>query len=494
MSDLLNNSPEKRPFGLWNLFGFLTSPFRFLGRGIARQWRLMWVAIHKRVIPDAIPFQVGIDTIIAENPSFLMMSVFYLLGIGFVTLVVIASIVEIEMIVTCTGRLTTETPPLQLQPMDRAIIRELKVKAGDVVSKGQILATFDATFAHADLASLLAQQKAILVQIRRLEHEYNHTPFDVGHTSNLDERLQATLLEQRKAQYKSRLLMFDEEIQRLKANIRSTEDERNSLATLLEISKDVEGMRKTLKKAGTGSQLQYQDSQVVRIRTEQSHQEAGNRLIELRHNLEAKKAERQTFVDEWSRQVLDNLIALRTEATKINELVVKAQRMSDMEIMTSPVDGVVLDVAKRATGSVLNPAELLITLVPSNVELIAEVTLNSMDVGYLQPDDKVVIKVGAFPYQKHGMLEGRMMYISQESFQMNSAGGKEPTAEARSVDGAFHVGKIKLTKTELAHMSENARLIRGMTITANIKVGKRTVMSYFLYAFTSILDESLRER
>ncbi|MBF0271295.1 MAG: HlyD family type I secretion periplasmic adaptor subunit [Magnetococcales bacterium] len=456
-----------------------------------RIWTRVWTRRSERVVPDAIPFQVGIDVIIAENPTFLLMSVFYLVIGMLVSALVISSLVEVEMIVVANGRLTTDTPPLQLQPMERAIIRELKVKAGDMVTKGQILATFDATFAHADLSSLLAQQQALQVQIRRLEHEINNTPFEIGASPNQDERLQSALLTKRQAQYQSRLLMFDEEIQRLQANIRSTEDERVSLATLLKISKDVEGMRDTLQKSGTGSQLQYQDSKVNRVRTEQAHQEAGNRLVEMRHNLAAKKAERQTFVDEWTRQLLDRLIEARTESAKLNELVIKARRMSDMEVMTSPVDGVVLDVAKRATGSVLNPAELLITIVPADAVLIAEIMLDSIDVGYVGNGDKVVIKVSAFPYQRHGVLEGRLQFVSQESFQGVNDGRE---SAARNAGGAFHVGRVKLTKTDLEHLPEGARLIRGMTLTADIKVGSRLLITYFLYTLTSIMDESLKER
>ncbi|MBF0261036.1 MAG: HlyD family type I secretion periplasmic adaptor subunit [Magnetococcales bacterium] len=445
-----------------------------------------------RVVPDAIPFQVGIDVIIAENPSFLLMSVFYLM-IGMMSLgLLIASLVEVDMLVMATGRLTTDAPPLQLQPMDRAVIRELKVKAGDQVTKGQILATFDGTFAHADLSSLLAQQQATQVRIRRLEHEINNTPFELGSSPNVDERLEYALLGQRQAEHRSRLSMYDEEIERIQTAIQSTDDERGYLTTLLKIYKEVEGMRDTLQKSGTGSQLQYQDSKVARVRTEQSHQDAANRLIQLRHNLASKKAERQTFVEEWTRQLLDHLITARSDISKLNEQVIKARHMSDMEVMTSPVDGVVLDVAKRATGSVLNPAELLITIVPADAVFIAEIMLDSIDVGYVRTDDRVVLKVHAFPYQRHGVLEGKLQFVSQESFQ-GFAGEGQGNA-ARSAGGAFHVGRVKLTKSDLEHLPEGARLIRGMTLTADIKVGSRRLISYFLYTFTSMMDESLKER
>ncbi|MBF0293677.1 MAG: HlyD family type I secretion periplasmic adaptor subunit [Magnetococcales bacterium] len=464
-------------------------------RGPLAWWRSR-SSSEPRIAKDAIPFQVGIDVIIAEHPSVFLMSTFYLVLLFLGLIVLVASVMKVDMVVMGTGRLTTETPPLQLQPMDRAIVRELKVKAGDHVTRGQILATMDSTFVHADLATLLAQKQAIQAQIRRLESEINNTPFVLGGTPNVDERLQSALMEQRQAQYKSRLQMFGEEIQRIQANMRTTEDDREALGKLLKISREVEGMRQTLKKAGTGSQLQHQDSQVVRIRTEQSHQEASNRLVEMKHNLQAKKAERQTFIDEWSRQLLDQLISSRAELAKLNENVIKASRMSDMEVMTAPVDGTVLDVAKRATGSVLNPAELLITLVPADAVMIADVMIGASDVGYVKNGDKVTMKVNAFPYQKFGVLEGELSFISQESFQSGNELNRDFLSKATASAGgqAFHVGRVKLTKKELKDLPEGAQLIRGMTLTYNIPVGTRRLITYFLYTMTSIFDESFRER
>ncbi|NGZ05431.1 MAG: HlyD family type I secretion periplasmic adaptor subunit [Magnetococcales bacterium] len=459
---------------------------------LQRVWRRMWSRFWEgQVVPDAIPFQVGIDVIIAENPSFWIMSVFYLIIGAIVSVTIVASVVEVDMIVTATGRLTTDSPPMQLQPLDRAIIKELKVKAGDAVTRGQVLATFDSTFATADLTALLAQQRTLDVQLRRLEQELAQKPWEIGPEPDGDERLQWSLMQRRQAEYRSRLQMLDEEIRRIQANLRSTEDDRNSLATLLKIYKEVEGMRDTLQKSGTGSQLHYQDSKANRVRTEQAFQDAVNRLVEQRHELEVKKAQRQTFMDEWSRNLTDQLIAVRSEATRLNEQVIKARRLSEMEVMTSPVDGVVLEVAKRAMGSILNPAELLISIVPADAPFIAEILLNSVDVGYVQAGDRVVIKVNAFPYQRHGILEGQLRFVSQESY---SGGGEGRDQTANPMGGAFHVGRVHLTKSDLEYLPEGARLIRGMTVTANIKVGSRRLIEYFLHTLISIKDESLKER
>ncbi|MBF0401482.1 MAG: HlyD family type I secretion periplasmic adaptor subunit [Magnetococcales bacterium] len=450
----------------------------------------------KKVTADAIPFQAGIGVVTEVEPPAIMMGTYYLILAMFVAMVVIAAVADTDIVVTGSGQLTTDATPIQLQAVDRSIIREMKVKAGDLVQKGQVLATFDPTFARADLAALLVQQQALLAQIRRLESEANDTEFVADAQANADERLQAALLHQRRSQYQSRLRMFDEEIQGFQANIRTTEENRTHLAKLMEINRDVEGKRRDLAKSGTGTNLQYQDSQSSRIRAEQDYRLAVNHLVELQHNLLSKKAERQTFIDDWARQVLDNLVVARTELAKVDESVTKAKRITDFEALTAPVDGVVLSVAKRSAGAVLQGAELLITIVPSDAVFVAEVMIPSRDIGYIKVGDKVVIKIDAFPYQRHGSLEGRLRYVSQESF----GGGESPNSKEEGGGGgkekgvgAVHTGRIELLSTKLYNLPEGIRLIRGMTLNAEIKVGSRSIASYILNPITRSFSESLRE-
>ncbi len=457
--------------------------------------------VQKKVTADAIPFQAGIGIVTEIDPPVIMMGTYYLILAMFVVAIVIASVANTDIVVVGTGQLTTDTPPIQLQPVDRSIIREMKVRAGDVVTKGQVLATFDPTFARADLAALLVQQQSLLAQIHRLESEMNNTEFVADANSNTDERLQATLLHQRRSQYQSRVRMFDEEIQGLQASTRTTEDNRIHQEKLVDILKDVEGKRRNLAQSGTGTNLQYQDSQSSSIRAEQDWQTSVNRLAELQHSLLSKRAERQTFMDDWMRQVLDSLVATRTELAKVNESVTKAKRITDFEVLTAPVNGVVLDVAKRSAGAVLPGAELLITIVPSDAVFIAEIMIPSRDIGYVKVGDKVIIKVDAFPYQRHGSLEGRLRFISQESFGGGgeTANSKEQGSSGSSskdkgaTTGAVHTGRVELLSTKLYNLPEGIRLVRGMTLNAEIKVGSRSIAAYILNPITRSFSESLRE-
>jgi HlyD family secretion protein len=475
------------------------SPIKSLAataRGLTRRadgksW-LDVIAPQSSILPDAIPFQDPIDEITeTDAPQFMLGTHYFVVGM-FLVVLVMAALVKVDIVVAGQGRLTTAAPPIMLQPIDRAIVKELKVKVGDVVTKGQVLATLDPTFAQADLKSLSTQQKSLIAQTRRLDAELNGQPFVADGAVNSEDALQLSLYDQRRAQYDSQIKVYDEEIQRRISNIRTTEDDRTSQSKQLVIAKDVESMRSQMLEKQVGSRLNYLDAQSARMRIEQNLLLSTNKLTELQHDLQSKQAEKQAFIDQWRHQILEELVAKRTEAAKIGEGMAKASLINDLVVLTAPEDGVVLEVARRSPGSILQAAETFITIVPSNAALVAEVMINSSDVGYTKIGDDAIIKIDAFPYQRHGFLHGRLESVSEESIQAGAA-SRENSLIPSERSGAFHRGMVEMTDMKLENLPPGARMFPGMTLTAEVKVGSRSVLSYFLNPITRGFSESIRE-
>ena len=436
---------------------------------------------------DEVP-QPDLADILFEPPPVLLRGSHYLVVALLVLLVVVAASFKVDIIVAAGGRLVPDGPPVLLQPLERAVVRELRVKAGDTVHKGDVLARLDPTFTQADRAALTTQQATLQAQLRRLEAELNETPLTAANDT-FDERLQVTLYQRRLSQYASRLDGFDEEIARDQTVIRATDDSRDMLVRQLALAREIEAMRAQLLQTQTGSKLNYLDAQSARMHAEHDYQEILSKAVELQHTLRAARAARQTFIDEWRREALEDLAKTRAELSKVTEELAKAVRLDDLVVLRAPQDGIVLEVAKRSDGSVLHEGEPLITLIPLDMPLIAEVMIESAEVGYPKPGDPVEVKVDAFPYPRHGMLEGRLRSIGEDSFSSQTS---TPGA-VQSAGGVYHRSQVALTSTHLRDLPEGTHLIPGMTVTAEIKVGSRTVLSYFLYPLRQVLSNSLRE-
>ena len=133
----------------------------------------------------------------------------------------------------------------------------------------------------------------------------------------------------------------------------------------------------------------------------------------------------------------------------------------------------------------MKEAEPLYTLVPIDSPLEAEVLVEGLDVGQVKTAALTRLKLEPWPFQKHGTLTGRLRTLSEDVF--NPDPKKE--GEARP----HYKARIEITSTKLRDVPPNFRLIPGMSVTAEINAGERTILSYFLYPLLRGLDESIRE-
>ncbi|WP_165943654.1 HlyD family type I secretion periplasmic adaptor subunit [Roseicella aquatilis] len=441
---------------------------------------------------EAVPFQDDLEELIATPPPPLLGGVHYLMALLFGLLLMVACLTRVDVVVAGTGRLAADQPPIVLQPLERGVLSELRVRPGDAVIRGQVLALLDQSFTAAERSALLDQRRSLLAQQHRLAAEVAGRDPVPPAWDDPDALRQAMLQAQRRAFRLARVQAFEAEITGAEAAIETIERAGGLLAQQVAIARDVEALRAQLLAGQIGSRLQYLAARTQRLQADQALQQGRDRILELRQVLAAKQAERQAFLGDWQRQLLEEDLRIRGELVRVEEALAKADRRDALTTITAPEDGIVLEVARRSAGSVLREAEPLVTLVPSGVPLIAEVTLRSADIGYAKPGDPVVLKVDAFPYQRHGLLQGTLRAVSRDSF-----GGRGPSAasgEAAAAEaGGVHRAQVVLQDLQLDNLPPGLGVTPGMTVAAEIKVGTRSVMSYFLYPLLRGFRESIRE-
>lgn len=406
----------------------------------------------------------------------------YVLLALFVSLLIWASVSEIDQVVTARGRLVTPLPNIVLQPFETARIMSLPVRMGQIVSKGQTLATLDPTIVTADLAQLKDRLSSMDAQMRRLESERHGTSFQSG--QNDDDILQASLDQERRGHYRARLQSLEETIGRLQAAINTNRKDISSLETWVKSLHEIESMNSELYDRKYQTRQLMLESREKRISVERDLVVARNHEVELRRDLAAAEADKKAFTQEWKQKTLEELVETRRERDSLAEQIHKAELRNRLINLEAPEDGVVLEIAKLSPGSIVREAEAFITLVPLAATLEAEVQIDTADIGRIKVGDPVRVKIDAYPFQKHGILTGQLAKLSQDSFV------KESQDQQAS---AYYLGRVDLGPIVFRNLDKPARLIPGMSMTAEIKIGKRTVMSYFLYPMIKAFDEAGRE-
>lgn len=440
------------------------------------------------VAREAIAFQDDLEALLAEPPPRLLASGHWILALLVLALLLGAGVARIDVVVTGSGRLMPDAPPVVLQPMERAVLREVLVRPGQVVRQGDVLARLDPTFTEADRQALAAQARALRAQLARVEAELGEAPPPAG--TDPDAALQAVLQHSRATLRATRLRGYAEEIRALETGLLAVEAQQASLTEQASLAREVEALRARLLEGQIGSRLNLLAARRDRLEAERQLDQARSRREELGHSLAARRAEQQVFTDDWQRLLLEDSVRLRGELVRVEESLAKAERLAALTTLLAPVDGVVLEVARRSAGSVLREAEPLVTLVPAQAPLIAEITLRSADIGPLRLEEDVVLKVDAFPFQRFGTLAGRLRAVSRDSYSP----GQPPGADAPAPQaGAVHRGQVEIRDTAGLRLPPGVTLIPGMTLLAEIKVGERSVLGYFLNPLLRGLEESLRE-
>ena len=202
---------------------------------------------------------------------------------------------------------------------------------------------------------------------------------------------------------------------------------------------------------------------------------------------------------------MTELVTVREQLAEVEQQLSKAKKSNEFVELVVPEDlpykeFVVLEVAEKSVGSIMQAGDPLFKLIPVGVPMEVEVEIEGKDValvstatpeqisaGDLPRGSDVRIKLSSFPYQKHGTLDGVVRTISEGSYEKPLPGGV-------SSGVTTYKARVKILDPEqLERVPDNFRLMPGMTATAEIKVGHRKVIEYLLNPLFRYLDESIRE-
>jgi HlyD family secretion protein len=375
-----------------------------------------------------------------------------------------------------------------LQALDPSIIKSIGVQEGDRVKGGQLLATLDATLAAADVSALRLQIASLEAQISRCEAELARLPFDAPVTTSQAgtayRALQKSYYSQRQAQFDAQIRANDEQIAQIRATIAKLKNDQARYDDRAKISTEIEAMRASLAASQFGSRLNLLTASDQRLEILRTLEFDRNSLIESEHQLAAAVSSKDAFIQQWFGQVSQELLTARNSLDNAREQLAKAIKHEDLVRLEAPEDAIVLKLAKLSVGSVLKQGDPLINLAPLRSPIEAEVHIAARDVGFVRPGDAAILKLDAFNFVEHGTAEGKVRWISEGAFTIDD--------NNNTVD-PYYKARIALTTVELRGVPESFRLIPGMTLTADIQIGTRSVFMYLVRGLVRGINEAMRE-
>lgn len=424
----------------------------------------------------------------APEPRALRSTLYILTGMV-IAAVLLMSVGELERVVVASGRVVSEAATLVVQPLEVAVVRSIRVKPGQRVKKGDVLATLDPTFSAADLAALQKDEERLRAEIARLEAERDGRTFVPSETTPYFE-LQLAIWQARQAEFQSTMSKSQQMIENAQITIDRATDDVEHFRTRLKLASNVEDMRKELERIKVGSRLNSLIATDGRVAMARNLADAESTIRSAKSDLDVQISERDMFVQKRNGEIIQDLLDRRAEYERVHESLAKAQRRWEMVELKAVEDAVVLDVSNFSVGAVVQPAERLITLVPTRGGMFVEADIDAADQGFITAGQDVRVKFSAYPFIKHGMAYGVLRTISGDSFsrtddQRDIAKGRLPER--------FYRARIDVTELALRSVPSDFQLVPGMPLTVDIVVGEHTILSYLMEGAMRTTAEGLRE-
>jgi len=448
---------------------------------------------------DFQPDAIMLETHAPPVPLHIIWYIIIFLVIGFI---VWACYAHVDKVVVAPGKVVTERPTIVMKPFERATVEKVHVRTGDTVKEGDLLFTFDQTSNKAEVERLSEQLAAFKAHRDRLQAEINgyDKPFPLPDKPNSFEILQHSAFEARKSSYNGRLLSYDA----TQARYQKTLDQLHISMEKFEARKgkldEIEAMMKGFEDTRVVSLRDYLNIQVQVIETAISVDQQKVSIVENEQAIKAVNAERDSFISDWRRQIYEELVDIDRNISSLEQQIVQTTRLVEYTELRSPCDAVVHEIAPFQEGSAVREAESLITLIPLNEKFEVEVHIPAKDISWVRVGQTCRIKFDTYPFQQCGTRDGKISYISEDAFtgqegmmtedsMTGDAGGRL----SKMARGATYLARIELEPGDFRGWAKGARILPGMTVNAEIKVGDRTVINYVINPFVKALDESIRE-
>lgn len=448
-------------------------------------------------LPVILEFQSPSSAILAAPVPRAARSIGWTISSMLAACILVTAFIPVDRVVTMQGKVVSAVPTQVVMPLDIAIVRSIEVQEGDKVKKGQLLAQLDPTLAAADVSALKAQVSTYSAQVARMQAEVNHKPFTYTGIDR-DMALQAAIYAQRRSQYEFTMENYKQQIDGLVALISRSESDAAGYQERLQVAQSVETMRKDLQKLQVGSRLNTLAAQDNRAEMARFLANAEQTTDNAKSNLAAEVATRDAFAHQWDADISQQLSDATGKLSDATESLRKAEVHSKLVELRADANSTVLSVAKVSVGSVMQVGQQFFTLMPDGSPLAVQGIIKGSEGGFVHLGDPVSIKFDTFLYTHYGMAYGTVANISADTFF-----GSDPTAAQASAvplpsgmgagGEAYYVGQVNINRVDLRDVPANFHLTPGLTVTADIKVGRRTVLSYFMSRIIPIATELLRE-
>jgi len=393
---------------------------------------------------------------------------------------------RLDVVSTAIGEVIPSTQIKSVQHLEGGIVREIMVKEGDRVKRGQALLSLEPTASDADVDELNARINALMADVARLQAEATGTQVPTFPRDLIEKQPDLVtetmeLFKTRRQRIGNQLAGQREKISQQQNKITEIQHRIVNSQTTLRLLTEQIGISNALMKDQLTNRMQHLnllkeraslngqigDDQAGIKQAETALKGARNKLEAIRHSFKEK--------------VREELEKKRRSLEEYSSRVRKFEDSLRRTVLRSPVDGVIKSLYVVTIGGVVAPGGTVLDVVPAGDRLIIEAKLPPQEIGYVQSGQKALVALASSDAVRFGQLDGEVVHVSPDTIQTG--------------DGqAFYKVRIATTQDYFEYQTLRYNLVPGVQVMASIRTGQRSVLAYLTDPFINSARAAMRER
>lgn len=392
-----------------------------------------------------------------------------------------------DIVASANGRIVPSGAVQLVQPSEAGVVRSILVHDGDHVAKGQVLVLLDPTQSTAEAAQATKAYEAVAFDVARARavvdaidgKGFHFTPPAGADASTI--ATQEALARAKLADAEAVIAAQAAGGAVATADIGAARAEAAKLRETLPLLDQQLAANEQLLAKGFVSKLKVIDLRRQRIAQARDYDAALQSIRRASAQATGAVTNTAKIRADVRADLLDQLVKSSADLRLRGEELVKTRRRTTLQALRAPVAGTIGQLAVHTEGGVVEAAKPIMTVVPTDGHMVAEVKLLNRDAGFVTAGQKVKVKLDAFPFARYGMIPGHVLSVS-------------PDAVDDEKLGPVYVLRVALDRTRIDRGDRMVTLTPGMTATADIVTGDRSFLSYLTSPIDEAKGSALRER
>jgi hemolysin D len=418
---------------------------------------------------------------------------------------------HVDIIATASGKIVPTGRTKTIQPLETGIVSAIHVQDGDHVTAGQVLIELDRTVTQAERKHVVHDLVASQLDVARLaalrdNFEAGTIPREVTTPAGAPEADVARTWSSMRAQASeqlAKLASIERQIEQKRAESDSITATIVKLDATMPLVEETASIRRKAMEIQYGNHIAYLDAQTKLVEQQNERLVQQRKLVEIVAARQALEQQIEQTRAAYEHQVLNDLSDAEKKVAELSQDLIKADQKTGEQILRSPIDGTVQQLAMHTVGGVVTPAQQLMTIVPTDSHLEAEAMISNRDIGFVSAGQPAEVKIDTFNFTRYGLLQGKVVSVSQDAIVRDKPnqktadkkfGGALSDSSEPEGQELLYSARVSLEGNKMQIEDKMVNLAPGMAVTVEIKTGTRRLIEYLMSPLLRYRQESLRER